>query len=43
LPLDRDALQINFPRVAGYRVELPEKRLTAKFTANSVLELRPSS
>ena len=38
---DRDALQIALPRVAGYRVELPEERLTAKFTADSVLELTP--
>jgi type III restriction enzyme len=38
---DRDALAIRFPRVAGYRVELPETRLTAKFTADSVLELTP--
>ena len=38
---DRDALQITFPRVAGYRVELPEERLTAKFTADSVLKLTP--
>jgi hypothetical protein len=38
---DRDALQITFPRVEGYRVELPEERLTAKFTADSVLELTP--
>jgi type III restriction enzyme len=29
---DRDALEIDFPRVEGYRVELPEERLTAKFT-----------
>ena len=29
---DRDALEIRFPRVAGYRVELPEERLTAEFT-----------
>jgi type III restriction enzyme len=36
---DRDALQITFPRVEGYRVELPEERLTAKFTADSILEL----
>ncbi len=28
---DRDALEIRFPRVAGYRVELPEERLTAQF------------
>ena len=39
---DRDALEIRFPRVAGYRVELPEERLTAKFTADSVLQLTPS-
>jgi type III restriction enzyme len=39
---DRDRLQITFPRVAGYRVELPEERLTAKFTADSVLELTPT-
>ena len=38
---DRDPLQITFPRVAGYRVELPDERLTAKFTNNSVLELTP--
>jgi len=38
---DRDALEIRFPRVAGYRVELPETRVTAKFTADSVLELTP--
>ncbi len=38
---DRDALEIRFPRVAGYRVELPEERLTAKFTADSTLELTP--
>ena len=28
---ERDALEIVFPRVEGYRVELPEERLTAKF------------
>ena len=38
---DRDSLEIRFPRVAGYRVELPEERLTALFTADSVLELTP--
>ncbi len=38
---DRDALEIRFPRVAGYRVELPEDRLTAEFTDDSVLELTP--
>jgi type III restriction enzyme len=38
---ERDALEIRFPRVEGYRVELPEERLTAKFNDDSVLELTP--
>jgi type III restriction enzyme len=38
---ERDALEIRFPRVVGYRVELPEERLTAKFTPDSILELTP--
>ena len=38
---DRDALEITFPRVAGYRVELPEERLTAEFNEDSILELTP--
>ncbi len=38
---ERDALEIRFPRVEGYRIELPEERLTAKFTDDSVLELSP--
>ena len=38
---ERDALEIRFPRVAGYRVELPEERLTAQFNDDSVLELTP--
>ena len=38
---DRDALEIRFPRVLGYRVELPEERLTAKFTDDSTLVLTP--
>lgn len=38
---ERDALEITFPRVEGYRVELPAERLTAHFTADSVLELNP--
>lgn len=38
---DRDALEIRFPRVVGYRVELPEERLTAEFNDDSVLELTP--
>ena len=38
---DRDHLEINFPRVAGYRTELPERRLSAKFTEDSILNLTP--
>lgn len=38
---ERDALEIRFPRVAGYRVELPEDRLQAKFTEDSTLVLTP--
>lgn len=38
---DRDALAITFPRVEGYRIELPSARLTAKFTDDSLLKLTP--
>ena len=38
---ERDHLEITFPRVQGYRVELPEERLEAQFTPDSVLELTP--
>jgi type III restriction enzyme len=38
---ERDHLEIRFPRVQGYRVELPEERLNAEFTDDSVLELTP--
>ncbi|MBU2624549.1 MAG: DEAD/DEAH box helicase family protein [candidate division Zixibacteria bacterium] len=38
---DRDHLEIRFPRVEGYRVELPEERLTAEFNDDSILELTP--
>ena len=38
---ERDALEITFPRVEGYRVELPEERLTAEFNDDSILELTP--
>src|SRR5262249_37560045 len=38
---ERDHLEISFPRVQGYRVELPEERLTAEFTGDSILELTP--
>ena len=39
---ERDALEITFPRVEGYRVELPEERLSASFTEESVLTLSPA-
>lgn len=38
---DRDALEIRFPRVEGYRVELPEERLSATFSEESILRLSP--
>jgi type III restriction enzyme len=38
---DRDRCEIRFPRVEGYRVELPEERLTAEFNDDSTLELTP--
>jgi type III restriction enzyme len=38
---DRDALEIRFPRVEGYRVELPEERLSATFNEDSILRLSP--
>lgn len=38
---ERDHLEIRFPRVEGYRVELPEERLTAVFNDDSILELTP--
>ena len=38
---ERDELEIRFPRVAGYRVELPEERLKAKFGPDDTLELTP--
>ena len=38
---DRDALEIRFPRVQGYRIELPEERITASFDADSTLTLTP--
>lgn len=38
---DRDALEIRFPRVVGYRVELPTERLSAKFSDESTLVLTP--
>jgi type III restriction enzyme len=38
---ERDHLEIRFPRVQGYRVELPEDEITAVFDEDSVLELSP--
>ena len=38
---ERDHLEIRFPRVEGYRVELPTERLTAELTDDSILELTP--
>ena len=38
---ERDACEIRFPRVAGYRVEPPQERLEATFDDDSTLELTP--
>ncbi len=38
---ERDAAEIRFPRVAGYRVDLPDERLTANFKDDHRLELTP--
>lgn len=38
---DRDPSEIRFPRVDGYRTELPQDRITAEFTDDSVLQLTP--
>ncbi|WP_291996292.1 BPTD_3080 family restriction endonuclease [Candidatus Accumulibacter sp. ACC012] len=38
---ERDALEIRFPRVDGYRVELPQERLSAAFNDESFLTLSP--
>ena len=38
---DRDACEIRFPRVQGYRVELPEEHVDAKFDQDSTLVLTP--
>ncbi|MES1949830.1 type III restriction enzyme, res subunit [Salinisphaera sp. S4-8] len=37
----RDALEIRFPHIAGYRVDLPPEKVEVKFTEDSVLELTP--
>jgi type III restriction enzyme len=39
---ERDPLAIRFPRVQGYRVELPRERLKAEFNDDSVLALTPA-
>jgi type III restriction enzyme len=38
---ERDSLEIRFPRVEGYRIELPEERLRGDFNEDSTLELTP--
>ena len=38
---ERDELEIRFPRVVGYMVELPEERLVAEFNEDSTMELTP--
>ncbi len=38
---ERDPLEIQFPRVQGYRVELSKERLAADFDQDSTLELTP--
>ena len=38
---ERDSLEITFPRVEGYRIELPEERLAATFNEESRLILSP--
>lgn len=39
---ERDHLEIRFPRVEGYRVELPEEYLSADFNDESTLVLTPA-
>ena len=36
---ERDYLEIRFPRVSGYRVELPDEIVSAEFTSDSVMTL----
>jgi type III restriction enzyme len=38
---ERAALEITFPRVEGYRVELPDERIAAQFSNDSRLVLTP--
>jgi type III restriction enzyme len=39
---ERDHLEIRFPRLEGYRMQLPDERLKAEFSADHVLELTPA-
>ena len=39
---ERAALEIVFPRIAGYRKEFPEEKVTATFTEDSLLLLTPA-
>ncbi len=38
---ERDHLEIRFPRVAGYRVQLPDAKLGANFSEDSVFTITP--
>ncbi|MBH0114370.1 DEAD/DEAH box helicase family protein [Novosphingobium sp. YJ-S2-02] len=38
---DRDSSEIRFPRVDGYRTEMPQDVIRAEFTPDSLLELTP--
>ena len=38
---DRDTLEIQFPRVTGYRVDLPTEEIRADFTSDATLTLTP--
>lgn len=40
---ERDFLELRFPRVEGYRIELPEERLTAVFDEDSRYVLTPET
>ncbi|MDP3488742.1 MAG: DEAD/DEAH box helicase family protein [Phenylobacterium sp.] len=40
---ERAELEITFPRVEGYRYDLPDERLTAVFTPDSRFELNPGN
>ncbi|MCY4054871.1 MAG: DEAD/DEAH box helicase family protein [Cyanobacteria bacterium MAG CAR4_bin_6] len=38
---ERDGCEIRFPRVQGYRVELPREQLSATFNPDSTMEITP--